>query len=159
MTDMTIELARRFGIEGDELDRVRHGALLHDLGKMGIPDAILLKPGPLSAEEFEVMKRHPTIARDLLSRLRFLDRSLDIPYRHHEKWDGSGYPGGLAGIGIPLSARLFAVVDVWDALRSNRPYREGWPEEKVLAHIASLSGSHFDPEAAAAFIELRSGTS
>jgi len=155
VTDMTMELARRFGIAGEELDRVRHGALLHDIGKMGIPDAILLKPGPLNEEEFAVMKRHPAIARDLLSRLRFLDRSLDIPYRHHEKWDGSGYPGGLSGGAIPLAARLFAVVDVWDALRSDRPYRAGWPEEKVLAHIASLSGSHFDPEAARAFAELR----
>jgi HD-GYP domain-containing protein (c-di-GMP phosphodiesterase class II) len=155
VTDMTMELARRFGIAGEDMDRVRHGALLHDLGKIGIPDAILLKPGPLSPEEFAVMKRHPTIARDLLSRLRFLDRSLDIPYRHHEKWDGSGYPGGLKGAEIPLSARLFAVVDVWDALRSDRPYRSGWAEEKVLSHIASLSGSHFDPEAASAFIELR----
>lgn len=155
VTDSTIELARRFGIEGEELDRVRHGALLHDLGKMGIPDSILLKPGPLSEEEFEIMKRHPTIARDLLSRLHFLNRSLDIPYCHHEKWDGSGYPQGLAGTNIPLSARLFAVVDVWDALRSNRPYRRGWPEEKVLEHIASLRGTHFDPEAAEAFIEMR----
>jgi hypothetical protein len=155
VTSMTMELARRFGITGEELDRVRHGALLHDIGKMGIPDSILLKPGPLTKEEFEVMKLHPTIARDLLSRLRYLDKSLDIPYYHHEKWDGSGYPCGLAGGSIPLPARLFAVVDVWDALRSDRPYRAGWPEEKVLDHIASLSGSHFDPEATQAFILLR----
>jgi HD-GYP domain-containing protein (c-di-GMP phosphodiesterase class II) len=152
--EMTLDMARRFGIAGDELECIRHGALLHDIGKMGIPDSILLKPGPLSAEEFEVMKRHPTIARNLLSRLRFLDKAMDIPYCHHEKWDGSGYPRGLAGEGIPLSARLFAVVDVWDALRSDRPYRSGWPEDKVLAHIASLSGSHFDPEAVDAFIQL-----
>jgi HD-GYP domain-containing protein (c-di-GMP phosphodiesterase class II) len=155
VTSMTTDLARRFGIEGVELDRVRHGALLHDIGKMGIPDSILLKPGPLTVEEFEIMKRHPTIARDLLSRLRFLDESLDIPYCHHEKWDGSGYPRGLSGTSIPLPARLFSVVDVWDALRSDRPYRAGWPEEKVLEHIVSLSGSHFDPEAASAFLELR----
>jgi hypothetical protein len=157
VTDSTIELARRFGIEGEELDQVRRGALLHDLGKMGIPDSILLKPGPLSEEEFEIMKRHPTIARDLLARLRFLERALDIPYCHHEKWDGTGYPRGLAGAEIPISARLFAVVDVWDALRSNRPYRQAWPEEKVLEHIDSLAGSHFDPEAARAFIELHRG--
>lgn len=155
VTGMTLDLARRFGIEGGDLDCVRHGALLHDIGKMGIPDSILLKPGPLSAEEFEVMKRHPAIARDLLSRFRFIDKALDIPYCHHEKWDGSGYPRGLSGEAIPLSARLFAVVDVWDALRSDRPYRAGWSEEKVLAHIVSLSGSHFDPEAVEAFIELR----
>jgi len=157
VTDMTLALARLFGIEGEELDRVRNGSLLHDIGKMGVPDSILLKPGPLSEEEFEVMKRHPTIARDLLCRLRFLDKSLDIPYSHHEKWDGRGYPQGLAGTAIPLSARLFAVVDVWDALRSDRPYRAGWPEEKVLEHIASISGTHFDPEIAEAFIALRRG--
>jgi HD-GYP domain-containing protein (c-di-GMP phosphodiesterase class II) len=122
---------------------------------MGIPDSILLKPGPLNAEEFEIMKRHPTIARDLLSRLRFLDQSLDIPYCHHEKWDGSGYPRGVSGTSIPLPARLFSVVDVWDALRSDRPYRTSWPEERVLEHLVSLSGSHFDPEAVEAFIELR----
>lgn len=155
VTEMTLRLAERFGIAGDELDRVRHGALLHDIGKMGIPDSILLKPGPLSEEEFAVMKRHPVIARDLLARLRFLDRSLDIPYYHHEKWDGSGYPAGLSGDEIPLSARLFAVVDVWDALRSDRPYRNGWPEDRVLAHLQGLSGTHFDPDAVSAFIELR----
>jgi len=155
VTDMTMTLARHFGIAGEELDRLRYGALLHDIGKMGVPDAILLKPGPLSSEEFEVMKRHPTIARELLSRLRFLEKSLDIPYCHHEKWDGSGYPQGLGGTDIPLSARLFAVVDVWDALRSDRPYRASWPEERVLDHIAGLSGSHFDPEIASAFIAQR----
>jgi HD-GYP domain-containing protein (c-di-GMP phosphodiesterase class II) len=122
---------------------------------MGIPDSILLKPGPLDADEFAVMKRHPVIARDLLSRLRFLHDSLDIPYSHHEKWDGSGYPQGLAGEGIPLPARLFAVVDVWDALRSDRPYRQAWAEDRVLDHIRSLAGSHFDPRAVEAFIELR----
>jgi putative nucleotidyltransferase with HDIG domain len=155
VTAMTMDLARRFGIAGSELDAVRHGALLHDIGKMGIPDSILLKPGPLSDEEFAIMKRHPAIAHDLLSKLRFLEKSLDIPYCHHEKWDGSGYPRRLEGAAIPLSARLFAVVDVWDALRSDRPYRKGWPEEKVLSHIVSLSGSHFDPDAVDAFIELR----
>jgi putative nucleotidyltransferase with HDIG domain len=158
VTSMTMSLAERFGIEGADLDCVRHGALLHDIGKMGIPDSILLKPGPLSAEEFEIMKRHPTIARDLLSRLQFLGKSLDIPYCHHEKWDGTGYPRGLSGDDIPLPARLFAVVDVYDALRSDRPYRASWPEEKVLDHIAALSGSHFDPKAAEAFIELRRGS-
>jgi hypothetical protein len=156
---MTITLSRRFGITGVELERVRHGALLHDIGKIGIPDSILLKPGPLDDEEFAIMKRHPTIARDLLSRSRFLDRSLDIPYCHHEKWDGSGYPRGLDGVSIPLSARLFAVVDVWDALHSERPYRKSWPEDKVLEYIASLSGSHFDPEAVEAFLDLRRANS
>jgi len=153
VTAMTLELAKRFGIT--DLESVRNGALLHDIGKLGIPDSILLKPGALSEEEFQVMRRHPVIARELLSRLRFLDDSLDIPFCHHEKWDGSGYPRGLAGELIPLPARLFAVIDVWDALRSDRPYRKGWPEERVLEHIASLSGSHFDPDAARRFIELR----
>ncbi len=159
VTEATLELAGRFGIAGNDLVSVRHGALLHDIGKMGIPDAILLKPGPLDAEEFAVMKKHPEIARDLLSRLRFLDQAMEIPYGHHEKWDGSGYPRGLAGEAIPLSARLFAVVDVWDALRSDRPYRQGWPEDKVLAHLAEQSGTHFAPDAVAAFIALRSGKS
>jgi len=155
VTDATIKLAGLFGIAGLELDQVRQGALLHDIGKMGIPDSILLKPGPLNAEEFSIMKRHPSIARDLLSRLSFFRNSLDIPYHHHEKWDGTGYPQGLAGPDIPLPARLFAVVDVWDALRSNRPYRESWPEEKVLNHIESQAGTHFDPAAVEAFIRMR----
>lgn len=155
VTEATVDLAGLFGISGEELHRVRHGALLHDIGKMGIPDAILLKPGPLDADEFAVMKRHPGIARDLLSRLRFLGGSLDIPYCHHEKWDGSGYPQGLSGQSIPLSARLFAVVDVWDALRSDRPYRKSWEESRVLDHLAAAAGTHFDPDAVAAFIELR----
>jgi len=157
VTEAALELAQVFGIEGTALERVRHGALLHDIGKMGIPDSVLLKPGPLDASEFDIMKRHPTIARDLLCRLRFLEDSLDIPYAHHEKWDGSGYPRCLAGTDIPLSARIFAIIDVWDALRSDRPYRKSWPEERVLDHIASLAGSHFDPEVAKAFLDLRRG--
>jgi putative nucleotidyltransferase with HDIG domain len=155
VTESTVALARLFGISGPDLDRVRKGALLHDIGKMGIPDSILLKPGPLEAEEFAVMKRHPIIARNLLSRLRFLKDSLDIPYCHHEKWDGTGYPQGLAGETIPLPARLFAVVDVWDALRSDRPYRRAWSEESVLEHLASLSGTHFDPRAVEVFLSIR----
>jgi putative nucleotidyltransferase with HDIG domain len=157
VTAATTELAQRFGFAGAELDNLRRGALLHDIGKMGIPDTILLKPGPLTDEEFIVMKRHPAIARNLLIRLRFLEPSMDIPYSHHEKWDGRGYPQGLRGTDIPLSARLFAVVDVWDALRSDRPYRAAWDEEKTLAHIASLAGTHFDPEVAEAFIGMRRG--
>jgi HD-GYP domain-containing protein (c-di-GMP phosphodiesterase class II) len=157
VTDLTIKLALAFGIGGAELDHVRHGALLHDIGKLGIPDSVLLKPGPLSAEEFSIMKRHPVIGRDLLSQLRFLDLAIDIPYYHHEKWDGSGYPAGLAGTDIPLPARLFAITDVWDALRSDRPYRKSWPVEKVLDHIISLSGSHFDPAVVEAFMKMQRG--
>lgn len=158
VTTMALEMAEAYGIEGDELDRVRRGALLHDIGKMGIPDTILLKPGPLNDEEFDIMKRHPTIARDLLSRLRFLRDAIDIPYAHHEKWDGTGYPRSLRETAIPLSARLFAIVDVWDALSSDRPYRSAWPEARVLEHIESLAGTHFDPDAVRRFLALRSGS-
>jgi hypothetical protein len=157
VTDMTIALATRYGITGKELDYIRHGALLHDIGKMGIPDSVLLKPGPLNEEEFAIMKKHPVIARDLLSRLSFLDPSLDIPFYHHEKWDGSGYPLGLKGDAIPLPARLFAIVDVWDALRSDRPYRKAWSDERVLEHVKSLSGSHFDPAVVETFVLLQRG--
>lgn len=155
VTETTVAMGRSFGLSGVELDRLRRGALLHDIGKMGIPDSILLKPGPLDADEYAVMKRHPAIARNLLSRLSFLREALDIPYCHHEKWDGSGYPQGLSGEAIPLPARLFAVVDVWDALLSDRPYRQAWSEDRVLAHIASLSGTHFDPRAVEVFLEMR----
>ena len=155
VTDLSVALAGRFGIVGSELDYLRRGALLHDIGKMGIPDSVLLKPGPLSEEEFAIMKRHPVFGRDLLSKQRFLDRSLDIPYYHHEKWDGSGYPCGIAGEAIPLPARLFAIIDVWDALRSDRPYRKAWPADRVLDHVASLSGTHFDPVVVSEFTALQ----
>ncbi len=155
VTEASLELAAELGVKGEALVSLRHGALLHDIGKMGIPDAVLLKPGRLDEAEFELMKRHTTIGRDLLARLSFLGDAVDIPYGHHEKWDGTGYPHGLAGEDIPLAARLFSIVDVWDALRSDRPYREGWPEERVLAHLEGLAGSHFDPRIAAAFVGLR----
>ena len=154
VTEMTLKLARAFGFNEVELVQVRWGALLHDIGKMGIADSILLKPGPLTAEEWVLMKRHPAIAYELLAPVRYLRLALDIPYRHHEKWDGSGYPLGLQGEQIPLSARLFAVVDVWDAMRSDRPYRARWPEEKIAAHIRSLAGTHFDPPVVDMFLKL-----
>ena len=131
---------------------VRRGALLHDIGKMGIPDAILLKAGPLTDEEWEVMRRHPTYAYEWLAPIGFLRPALDIPYCHHEKWDGRGYPRGLKGEQIPLAARIFAVVDIWDALRSDRPYRQQWSRDAVREHIASLAGQHLDPEVVAAFL-------
>lgn len=146
VTELTLRLARAVGISDAELVHVRRGALLHDIGKMGVPDSILLKPGPLSEEEWVIMRKHPVYALDLLSRIPYLRPALDIPYYHHEKWDGSGYPIGLRGEQIPLAARVFAVTDVWDALRSDRPYRRGWPEEKARHHIINEAGKHFDPE-------------
>jgi putative nucleotidyltransferase with HDIG domain len=153
VTEMAVKLARAFGLSEAELVQVRWGALLHDIGKMGIVDGILLKPGTLTDEEWVEMKKHPTVAYELLSPVRYLRQALDIPYHHHEKWDGTGYPLGLHGEEIPLTARMFAVVDVWDALRSDRPYRKAWDEEKVRAHIGSLAGTHFDPQVVEVFLK------
>lgn len=154
VTDTTVRLARRLGISSDELVHVQRGALLHDIGKMGIPDSILLKRGPLTKEEFDVMKQHPVYAYELLYPIEFLRPALDIPYCHHERWDGTGYPRGLKGEQIPLAARIFAVVDVFDALTSDRPYRAAWTEEKAKEHIREGIGSHFDPAVVTAFFEL-----
>jgi PAS domain S-box-containing protein/putative nucleotidyltransferase with HDIG domain len=154
VTEMTLHLARAMGMHVAELAHVRRGALLHDIGKMGIPDAILLKPGPLTDEEWTIMRQHPVYAYELLAPIAYLQPALAIPYCHHEKWDGSGYPRGLRGEEIPLSARIFAVVDVWDAMRSDRPYRAGRPDKQVHAHIQSLAGSHFDPQVVQAFLDL-----
>ncbi len=154
VTEMTVKLARSAGIAEAEIVHIRRGALLHDIGKMGIPDDILLKPGKLTDEEWVIMKKHPVFAYELLSPISFLRPALDIPYYHHEKWDGGGYPHGMKGEQIPLSARLFAVVDVWDALSSDRPYRAAWPKAKVMEHIRAGSGSHFDPAAIEAFMRL-----
>ncbi|MCA9764338.1 MAG: PAS domain S-box protein [Gemmatimonadetes bacterium] len=154
VTAIAVALARAAGIEGDELRFIRWGALLHDIGKMGVPDHILRKPGPLTEEERDVIRTHPTIARDLLKPIRFLERALPIPVFHHERWDGSGYPHGLAGEDIPLAARLFAVVDVFDAMRTTRPYRVGWPEARVLEHLDELAGSGLDPDLVALFRQV-----
>lgn len=155
VTEKTLELARRMGLSENELIHIRRGALLHDIGKMGVPDQILLKPDSLTAGEWEIMRMHPIYAYKLLSPIRYLkSAALDIPYCHHEKWDGSGYPRGLKGEQIPLSARIFAVVDVYDALTSDRPYRPGWTKERVLEYIQSLSGSHFDPDVVLEFLKL-----
>jgi PAS domain S-box-containing protein/putative nucleotidyltransferase with HDIG domain len=142
---LTVKLARLFGLSDAELVQVRWGALLHDIGKMGIPDEILLKHDALTEAEWVVMKKHPVLAYEMLSPIRYLRSALDIPYAHHEKWDGTGYPLGLKGKQIPLVARIFAVVDVWDALRSDRLYRTSWSVEKVREHLVSLAGTHFDP--------------
>ena len=149
-----MRLARALGVSEAEIAHIRRGALLHDMGKMGIPDQILLKPGPLTDEEWAIMRRHPVLAYEMLLPIAYLRPALDIPYCHHEKWDGTGYPRGLAGTTIPLAARIFAVVDVWDALRSHRPYCPAWPEEEVRDHIRRLSGTHFDPQIAEAFLQL-----
>jgi PAS domain S-box-containing protein/putative nucleotidyltransferase with HDIG domain len=154
LVNMTERLARAMGIPKNDLPQIRQGALLHDIGKMAIPDHILLKPGPLDEEEWEVMKMHTVYARLMLKKIDFLSLAIDIPYAHHEKWDGSGYPQGLVGEQIPLAARVFAVVDVWDALRFDRPYRKGWADEEVLQYIHDQSGKHFDPNVVSIFFKL-----
>ena len=150
---MTMDLARRMGVSGDKLAHVRRGAMLHDIGKMGIPDSILQKPGKLSDEEWQIMKQHPVYAHDWLLPIQYLRPALNIPYSHHERWDGTGYPRGLEGVQIPLAARIFAIVDVWDALNSDRPYRKAWSKEKTLAHIREQSGKHFDPKVVEVFLD------
>ncbi|NTW97124.1 MAG: HD-GYP domain-containing protein [Oscillochloris sp.] len=154
VTEMTIRMAQAVGLSEADIIHVRRGALLHDIGKLGIPDAILHKPGPLSDEEWVIMRKHPEYAYEWLVPIEYLRPALDIPYNHHERWDGGGYPRKLAGTAIPLAARMFALADVWDALRSDRPYRKGWPIARVKEHIAGLSGSHFDPDLAPIFLTL-----
>ncbi|KAF0144707.1 MAG: putative signaling protein [Nitrospirae bacterium] len=154
VTEITIEIARAAGMSEEELVHVRRGALLHDIGKLGVPDSVLLKPGKLTDEEWVLMKNHPVIAYKLLSPIAFLRRAIDIPYCHHEKWDGTGYPQGLKAEQIPLAARIFALVDVWDALRSDRPYRPAWSSEKAKDYIISLKGIQFDPELAELFFKV-----
>jgi putative two-component system response regulator len=136
----------------EEILYTRWGSLLHDVGKMGVPDHILHKPGPLTEAEWEVMRSHTVIAYQLLSPVSFLRPALDIPYCHHEKWDGTGYPRGLSGDEIPTAARLFAVVDVYDALTSDRPYRKAWTKKRALEHIRAQEGTHFDPRAVRVFL-------
>jgi putative nucleotidyltransferase with HDIG domain len=151
---MTLKLAKAYGMKNEDLVQIRRGALLHDIGKMGIPDGILLKAGPLTDEEWVIMRQHPQLAFEMLSPIEFLQPALDIPYCHHEKWDGTGYPRRLKGKQIPIAARLFAIIDVWDALTSDRPYRKAWSKEKVMGHIQSLSGTHFDPQAVELFNKM-----
>jgi len=154
VTEMTLRLARALGTKEEEPVHVRRGALLHDIGKMGVSDGILLKPGALTPEEWEIMRRHPQYAYEMLSPIAYLRLALDIPYCHHEKWDGTGYPRGLRGEQIPLAARIFAVVDVWDALSSDRPYRLAWPPEKVRAYLQYEAGRHFDPRVVEVFLKI-----
>ena len=154
VTEMALRLADLMGISDEDQIHIRRGALLHDIGKLGVPDAILLKPGKLTDEEWVIMRQHPTHAYEMLSSVEYLKPALDIPYCHHEKWDGSGYPRGLLGEQIPLTARIFAIVDVWDALRSDRPYRAGWTIQKTREYIREESGKHFEPRVVEAFLKL-----
>ena len=154
VTDLTVKIAEAVGIYGEALINVRRGALLHDIGKMGTPDAILHKNGPLDERERQIIQQHPQHAYDMLKHIDYLQAALEIPYCHHEKWDGTGYPRGLKGEAIPLSARLFAIVDVYDALINDRPYRKALPSDEVIAYLKSQSGSHFDPNALEAFLKV-----
>jgi PAS domain S-box-containing protein len=146
VVDFTLKVCKSLGFSSKELMQINRGVLLHDIGKVGIPDSILNKPGPLTDAEWVIMKKHPVYAYQMLYPIAYLRPALDIPYCHHEKWDGSGYPRGLKGNEIPLSARIFAIVDVYDALTSNRPYRKAWPKEDVVKYIRENSGTHFDPD-------------
>jgi putative nucleotidyltransferase with HDIG domain len=154
VVELTLKIARAIGIEEENLAYIERGALLHDIGKMGIPDNILLKPGPLSDDEWVIMKKHPIYAYNLLSKIDFLKQAVDIPFSHHERWDGSGYPQGLAGENIPLAARIFAVVDIWDALGSDRPYRPAWKRKDIMKYIQDISGKHLDPGIVNVFLQL-----
>jgi putative nucleotidyltransferase with HDIG domain len=145
VAEMTLRTARLYGMSENELVHVRRGALLHDIGKMGVPDSILLKEETLTPEEEKIMQNHPQNVFNILMPIAYLRPALDIPYCHHEKWDGSGYPRGLKGEQIPLAARIFALSDIWDALISERRYRKAWPREKVVEYIRSQAGKHFDP--------------
>jgi putative nucleotidyltransferase with HDIG domain len=152
VAEMTVTLAKMASVPESEISYVRSGALLHDIGKMGIPDSILIKPGRLSRQEWDVMRKHPDYAYDLIYPVEYLRPCLSIPYSHHEKWNGTGYPQGLMGEEIPLPARLFAIVDVWETLSSDRIYREAWTEDRVMDYIQQQSGTHFDPETVELFM-------
>jgi HD-GYP domain-containing protein (c-di-GMP phosphodiesterase class II) len=154
VTDTSVDLAILAGLEKSALLNIWRGALLHDIGKLGVPEQILLKPGPLTDEEWQLIHLHPQFAYDMLSQIDFLGPALDIPYCHHEKWDGTGYPRGLKGEEIPMAARLFSIVDVWDALSFDRPYRPAWPKQKIWAHIRQQAGTQFDPQLAELFIQM-----
>lgn len=151
--DLTLRFSEALGINGQDIINIRRGALLHDIGKMGIPDSILQKPGELDEEEWDIMRKHPLYAHEMLYPISYLRPALEIPYCHHEKWDGTGYPRGLKGEEIPLAARIFAIVDVWDALISERPYSEAWPIDKAKEYIQAHSGTHFDPELVKFFLK------
>jgi HD-GYP domain-containing protein (c-di-GMP phosphodiesterase class II) len=154
VTELTVQLARRMGITEAELINIRRGVLLHDIGKMGITDQLLRKTAPLTEDEWGEMRKHPNYAYDLLFPITYLRPALDVPYCHHEKWDGTGYPRGLMGEQIPLAARIFAVVDVYDALLNDRPYRAAWPPRKVMSYLREQAGKHFDPQVVEIFLDM-----
>lgn len=153
VTDLTLKLARAMHVSESQLTAIRRGTLLHDIGKMGVPDSVLLKEGELTDEEWVMMRQHPLLAHDMLAPIAYLNDALDIPYCHHEKWDGTGYPQGLKGDRIPLVARIFAIVDVWDALTNNRTYRKKWTKQKARQYIKEQSGRHFDPQIVDVFLK------
>jgi HD-GYP domain-containing protein (c-di-GMP phosphodiesterase class II) len=159
LVTLTLMLAAEFGFDENAQAHLRRGVLLHDVGKIGVPDRILLKAGPLSEEEWERMSKHPIYVHQLLEQVPFLRQALEVPYNHHERWDGSGYPRGLKGLDIPLSARLFAVVDVWDSLTSNQPYRPAWKKEDAVDYLVEQSGKLFDPQVVQIFLRIISGSS
>lgn len=154
VAEMTVTLCRSLGVDEGEIVYIQRGALLHDIGKLGIPDHILHKTGPLTEAEWDIMRQHPTKALNILSGINYLRPSLEIPYSHHERWDGSGYPQRLNGEQIPQSARIFAVVDVWDALINDRPYRPAWTTNRALEYIREQAGKQFDPQVVRAFFKL-----
>jgi putative nucleotidyltransferase with HDIG domain len=154
VASLTLDLACWMDVPQADLDNIRRGALLHDIGKMGIPDSILRKPGKLTEAEWEIMRKHPQYAYEMIYPIEYLRPALDIPYCHHERWDGTGYPRGLKGDAIPLAARIFTVVDVWDAMRSHRPYRAALSVDEVCDYLNSASGTHFDPAVVDAFFEM-----
>jgi HD-GYP domain-containing protein (c-di-GMP phosphodiesterase class II) len=154
VTELSVALAKRLGLSDDEIRNLQRGAYLHDIGKMAIPDNILLKPGPLTEEEWKFMRQHPVRAREFISEIPYLQPAIQVAYSHHERWDGKGYPEGLGGDQIPLPARIFTVIDNWDALNSDRPYRKAWPREKVIAYLRDNAGSIFDPQVVQAFLGI-----
>lgn len=154
--DLTTEVVKFFGFPDEDIIHIQRGALLHDIGKMGIPDSILLKPGPLNEDEWQIMRRHPTYAVQMLSKINFLKPALVIPFCHHERWNGSGYPRGLVEKEIPLEARIFAIVDVWDALSSDRVYRKAWKQDVIIEYIQKNAGILFDPEIVKVFLSILS---
>ena len=154
VTETTVTVARAMGINEEEVEHIRRGAILHDIGKMGVPDHILRKEGALTESERQIILKHPETAYDLLKQIPFLEKALEIPYSHHERWDGTGYPRKLKERAIPLPARIFTIVDVWDALLSDRSYRKAWKREEVVQYLINESGKHFDPRVVNVFLGL-----